>query len=77
MPIYEYACDACGHKMEAMQKMNDEPLTTCPNCGAEQLKKLISATGLQFKGNDWYKPSAADTPPPSCGTGACPACALD
>ena len=54
MPIYEYECGACGHKLEAVQKMSDEPLTICPNCQKQGLQKLISAAGFQLKGTGWY-----------------------
>jgi putative FmdB family regulatory protein len=37
MPIYEYKCDDCGHELEKIQKMSDEPLTTCPSCGSEAM----------------------------------------
>ena len=55
MPIYEYRCAACGHELEAMQKMSDAPLTDCPNCGQPALKKLISAAGFRLKGGGWYE----------------------
>lgn len=54
MPIYEYACEACGHALEAMQKMNDPALTDCPACGKPALKKQISAAGFVLKGGGWY-----------------------
>jgi len=54
MPIYEYRCQACGHELEAMQKLTDEPLKDCPACGKAELKKLISAVGFQLKGTGWY-----------------------
>jgi putative FmdB family regulatory protein len=54
MPIYEYQCVACGHKLEAMQKMADEPLKKCPDCNKDSLQKLISAAGFQLKGTGWY-----------------------
>ncbi len=54
MPIYEYACQACGHEFEAIQKFSDAPLGECPVCGKPQLKKLISAGGFQLKGSGWY-----------------------
>ena len=70
MPIYEYRCEACGHKLEAMQKMSDEPLRECPQCHAPQLKKLMSAAGsFQFK----EKSAGATCPASGCGSGACPA----
>jgi putative FmdB family regulatory protein len=54
MPIYEYQCEACGHKLEAIQKVSDKPLKTCPSCNRNQLQKLISAAGFQLKGGGWY-----------------------
>ncbi len=55
MPIYEYRCDACGTELEVMQKMSDAPLVTCSECGAETLKKLVSAVGFRLKGDGWYE----------------------
>lgn len=55
MPIYEYRCESCGHEMEAIQKMADDPLTECPACGKPTLKKLISAGGFILKGTGWYE----------------------
>jgi len=55
MPIYEYRCESCGHDMEVLQKMSDEPLTVCPECGKPALKKLISAGGFILKGTGWYE----------------------
>jgi len=55
MPIYEYSCQNCGHKLEIMQRMSDPLQTTCPACGTESLKKLISAVGFQLKGTGWYE----------------------
>ena len=54
MPIYEYRCSACGHKLESLQRLSDAPLTTCPACGKETLTKLVSAAGFQLKGSGWY-----------------------
>jgi putative FmdB family regulatory protein len=54
MPIYEYRCSACGHKLESLQRLSDAPLTTCPLCGKEALTKLLSAAGFQLKGSGWY-----------------------
>ncbi len=55
MPIYEYRCGACGHELEAIQKIADAPLTDCPECGETSLKKLISSVGFRFKGGGWYE----------------------
>jgi len=54
MPIYEYRCSSCGHELEALQKLSDARLTTCPSCGAEALVKKVSAAGFQLKGSGWY-----------------------
>jgi putative FmdB family regulatory protein len=54
MPIYEYQCGACGHQIEAFQKMSDAPLTICPSCQKPNLTKLMSASGFQLKGTGWY-----------------------
>jgi len=55
MPIYEYRCTACEHKLEALQKFSDAPLLTCPTCGKDALTKLVSAAGFQLKGSGWYQ----------------------
>jgi putative FmdB family regulatory protein len=54
MPIYEYQCSKCSHKMEVIQKMSDNPLTECPECHQATLTKLVSASGFQLKGTGWY-----------------------
>lgn len=55
MPTYEYKCNACGHEFEAFQSIKDEPLTTCPRCGRDEVQRLISAGGgLLFKGSGFY-----------------------
>lgn len=54
MPIYEYRCHACGHALEALQKMSATPLVDCPKCAQPQLKRQISAAGFQLKGSGWY-----------------------
>lgn len=69
MPIYEYRCSACGHELEALQKITELPLVTCPSCRADALIKLVSAAGFQLKGSGWYatdfhngnKPAKSDT----------------
>jgi putative FmdB family regulatory protein len=54
MPIYEYKCAECGHVLEAIQKMSDDPLTQCPECSKPALQRLLSAAGFQLKGTGWY-----------------------
>lgn len=54
MPIYEYACGACGHAFEEWQKMSDPPVRTCPKCKKKKVDRLISQTAFQLKGGGWY-----------------------
>jgi len=80
MPIYEYQCKACGHELEAIQKLSEEPLKFCPECGEPALNKLVSAAGFRLKGGGWYetdfksgdkkKNLAGDQKPSSSGDGA-------
>jgi putative FmdB family regulatory protein len=53
MPIYEYACTACGERTEARQSFTDPPLEECPKCGGK-LRKLYSPVGIVFKGSGFY-----------------------
>jgi putative FmdB family regulatory protein len=54
LPTYEYACTACGHRLEAVQKFSDDPLTECPECGGA-LRKVYGAVGIVLKGSGFYK----------------------
>src|ERR1700755_1320020 len=53
MPLYEYECDACGHRFEKIQKFSDPLETKCPKCGGA-IHKLISSPAIQFKGSGFY-----------------------
>ena len=53
MPLYEYQCLNCGEVTEVLQRMSDDPLTVCKRCEGE-LKRLVSAPAVQFKGTGWY-----------------------
>lgn len=55
MPIYEYQCKSCGHELEVIQKISEEPLKFCPECGLPELNKLVSAAGFRLKGGGWYE----------------------
>lgn len=55
MPIYEYRCEACGCDLEKLQRINDEPLVDCPECGKPELRRLVSAAGFRLKGGGWYE----------------------
>jgi putative FmdB family regulatory protein len=53
MPLYEYECDACGHRFEKIQKFSDPLEDTCPKCGGS-VHKLMSSPAIQFKGSGFY-----------------------
>lgn len=55
MPIYEYACNNCEHRLDALQKISDQPLLVCPECGESALKRLLSAPRFRLKGQGWYE----------------------
>jgi len=55
MPIYDYKCSNCEHQIEVIQKISDDPKTTCPKCNKESLSKLISAPSFRLKGADGTK----------------------
>ena len=54
MPTYEYACKACGERLEVVQSFSDAALTECPACGGA-LRKVFGAVGIAFKGSGFYK----------------------
>ena len=63
MPIYEYECNECEHKLEVIQKINEEPLKECPECGDDSLRKLVSAASFRLKGTGWYETDFKDKKP--------------
>ena len=60
MPIYAYACKQCDHTLDALQKIADEPLVDCPECGESALKRLLSAPRFRLKGKGWYETDFKD-----------------
>ena len=54
MPLYEYYCSNCNRILEIEQKITDDPLTQCPECGSTAFKRLISKTFFVLKGGGWY-----------------------
>lgn len=53
MPTYEYRCSDCGTLFEVFQRIDDEPLTVCENCGGK-LRKVFHPAGIVFKGSGFY-----------------------
>jgi len=80
MPIYDYRCCNCGLQQDVMQKMSDEPLTVCPECGKETFSKQLTAAGFQLKGSGYYvtdfknksQPKAEPACAPCASSGSCP-----
>ena len=78
MPIYEYRCTKCGRTLEAIQKVDDKPLTKCTECSGK-LEKLISRAAFHLKGGGWFsegygkdsssKPASTKAPSGSSGEG--------
>ena len=54
MPTYEYLCQTCSHRFEQWQKMTDDSLETCPECGGH-IRRVFFPAGIVFKGSGFYK----------------------
>ena len=55
MPIYAFQCAECGHSFDRLQKMSDPDPDTCPNCGAHQVKRQLTAPSFRLSGSGWYE----------------------
>ena len=55
MPIYEFQCQACGTKIEVLQKISDPHLTDCEACGKAEMKKNVTAAAFRLSGAGWYE----------------------
>jgi len=55
VPIYEYRCESCEHRLEKLQKMSEGDLVDCPECKHPALKRLVSAAAFRLKGGGWYE----------------------
>lgn len=53
MPTYQYRCKKCGHEFEKIQRMSDEPLKECPQCGS-RVQRVLGRVGIVFKGSGFY-----------------------
>jgi putative FmdB family regulatory protein len=52
MPIYEYRCEN-GHLFEVMQRITDDPVTSCEECGAA-VQRVFHPVAVHFKGSGFY-----------------------
>ena len=55
MPIYAFECAACGHAFDRLQKMSDADPTDCPQCGASQVRRQLTAPQFRLAGGGWYE----------------------
>jgi putative FmdB family regulatory protein len=62
VPTYQYACTACGQRLEVVQAFTDAALTECPEC-AGRLRKVYSSVGVVFKGSGFYRTDSRSAPP--------------
>ena len=53
MPTYVYRCKKCAYEFEAVQRMTEDPLTTCPECKGE-IARVPCPPGIVFKGSGFY-----------------------
>ena len=55
MPTYHYRCKNCNYDFTEQQSFTDDPITVCPECGEEQVRKVYSAVPIEFKGSGFYR----------------------
>jgi putative FmdB family regulatory protein len=77
MPNYDYECVSCGHALEQFQGIKESPLSTCPKCQNETLRRGIGGGGalFRFKGKGFYLTDYCSSggeekissPPKGCG----------
>ena len=60
MPIFDYQCLQCAHIIEDVLQKSEDDLKFCPECGTDELRRLVGAANFQLKGDGWYKPSPTD-----------------
>lgn len=65
MPIYEYICENCNEELEVIQKVADKPISLCPSCNQQGLKKKTSMSAFHLKGGGWYKDGYGNGKPDS------------
>jgi putative FmdB family regulatory protein len=75
MPTYEYQCQSCGHGFESFQKMSDEPVAACPECGGPVKRLLGAGGGFIVKGS--RSAAAAGHPRQACCDPDNPCCGGD
>ena len=54
MPVYAYRCEDCGVHFERVQRFSDDPVSVCPECDQNAVRRMIQPAGIIFKGSGWY-----------------------
>ncbi len=78
MPTYAYHCSSCKNVLDVMQKITEEPLKICPECGKDTLMRGPGGgIGLQFQGSGFYITDYKNAGSQTCnaGQGQCCPCA--
>jgi putative FmdB family regulatory protein len=60
MPLFEYACRACGERFEALVRRADADRSACPKCGSKKTERQLSTFS-----------AAAAAAATACGSGSC------
>jgi putative FmdB family regulatory protein len=68
MPIYEYRCEN-GHTFEVMQRMTEDPLTSCSTCGAP-VQRVFHPVAVHFKGSGFYNTDYGKKKAPASDSGS-------
>jgi putative FmdB family regulatory protein len=55
MPIYEFECTECSERFERLQKLSDPDPSVCPKCGAQRVKRRLTAPAFRLAGSGWYE----------------------
>lgn len=55
MPIYAFQCPACGHQFDRLQKLSDPDPAACPACGADGVRRQVTAPSFRLAGGGWYE----------------------
>jgi len=55
MPIYAFTCHACEHQFDRLQKLSDPDPAACPECGADAVKRRVTAPSFRLSGSGWYE----------------------
>ena len=69
MPIYDYACGRCGHRVEVIHGVHAHGPTACETCGGP-MRKLLSSPAIHFRGSGWAKKDAREATKRTVSRGA-------